>query len=352
MGKKQASLAEKWVVVAADHFCTLLWDARVFLVSSHQHGHPCVAFYANAELWRIEMRLRFCITKVHKHHLDIVIPSSEKLGKKKKSSGNKACGWPRDEWQRLSLSLSWGEGFGLSAEGFLVWNEASELFRHMGFLLQRRALTITLRNCLSPWAPNIAATSKNSCLALGLKARVGRAGGGQWSGCWLCPVWGNSGFLSEPPPLLFIAHSFTADTCIDDPLVTAQHQGRRGDRQVVWGPWSSGRQESHEEVRRLQCVPCGGHTPGGGGLLLGENWAESSRGASAGTPRLRREHPRGYFQRTLHVPDLFVYMTSNPVNNLGLPTSTSREPSPWVVHLGWPSALLCPALLRGSFAVC
>ena len=37
------------------------------------------------------------------------------------------------------------------------------------------------------------------------------------------------------------------------------------------------------------------------------------------------------FQRTLHVPDLFVYMTSNPVNNLGLPTSASREPSPWVV---------------------
>lgn len=50
------------------------------------------------------------------------------------------------------------------------------------------------------------------------------------------PRLGDSGFLSEAPPLLLIAHSFTADTCIDDPLVTAQHQGRGGDRHLVWAP--------------------------------------------------------------------------------------------------------------------
>lgn len=36
------------------------------------------------------------------------------------------------------------------------------------------------------------------------------------------------------------------------------------------------------------------------------------------------------FQRTLHVLDLFVYMTSDPVNNLVPPTSAGREPSLWV----------------------
>lgn len=68
------------------------------------------------------------------------------------------------------------------------------------------------------------------------------------------------------------------------------------------------------------------------------------------------------FQRTLHVPDLFVYMTSNPVNNLGLPTSASREPSPCVVAAStWagpgaslscsPPWLLCCMLVISSACV-
>ena len=107
-----------------------------------------------------------------------------------------------------------------------------------------------------------------------------------------------------------------------------------------------------------------GHTPGGRHLRLGENRAKSSRGAS-GMPRLRTEELQArpgseqnihgaVFQRTLHVPDLFVYMTSNPVNNRG--AANKRQPGTFSVgcrflHLGLPSALLCPALLRGSPAV-
>ena len=183
MGKKRASLAEKRVVVAAGHCCTYLWDARVFLISSPQHGHPCVAFYAFAELWRIEMRLQICTSSQTSpgYSHSFLRETGEK-----KSSGNKACGWPRDEWQRLSFSLSWGEGFGLSAEGFLVWNEASVLFRRVGFLLQRRALTITLRNCLAPWAPNVRTLeAKTPAWQWVWKPGLGRWG---WAVIWVLAV--------------------------------------------------------------------------------------------------------------------------------------------------------------------
>ena len=100
----------------------------------------------------------------------------------------------------------------------------------------------------------------------------------------------------------------------------------------------------------------GGHMPGGGHLRLGENQAKSSRGAS-GTPRLRTEELQArpgseqnihgaIFQGTVHIPDLFVYMTSNPVNNPGPPTSAGREPSPWVVGASiWACRALASVLL-------
>ena len=75
---------------------------------------------------------------------------------------------------------------------------------------------------------------------------------------------------------------------------------------------------------------CGGHTPGGGGPRLRENQAESSRELQQACPGSEQNIHGAIFQRTLLVLDLFVYMTSDPVNNLVPPTSAGREPSLWV----------------------
>ena len=90
-------------------------------------------------------------------------------------------------------------------------------------------------------------------------------------------------------------------------------------------------------------------------------WASSPRGEPSqvlqGSFRHAQAQNRtsmGLFFRGLSMFQTSVYMTSNPVNNRG--AANKRQPGAFSVgcrclHLGLPSALLCPALLRGSPAV-
>ena len=100
-------------------------------------------------------------------------------------------------------------------------------------------------------------------------------------------------------------------------------------------------------------MPCGG-TRQGVGIFASGRTEPSPPGELQARPGSEQNIHGAVFQRTLHVPDLFVYMTSNPVNNRG--ATNKRQPGAFSVgcrclHLGLPSALLCPALLRGSPAV-
>ena len=100
-------------------------------------------------------------------------------------------------------------------------------------------------------------------------------------------------------------------------------------------------------------MPCGG-TRQGVGIFASGRTEPSPPGELQARPGSEQNIHGAVFQRTLHVPDLFVYMTSNPVNNRG--AANKRQPGTFSVgcrclHLGLPSALLCPALLRGSPAV-
>ena len=110
-------------------------------------------------------------------------------------------------------------------------------------------------------------------------------------------------------------------------------------------------------------MPCGG-TRQGVGIFASGRTEPSPPGelqARPGSEQRSFRHAQaqnrtsmGLFFRGLSMFQTSVYMTSNPVNNRG--AANKRQPGAFSVgcrclHLGLPSALLCPALLRGSPAV-